>query len=304
MDMDPSEPAEPEDAANGDRSEDDATSSLEASIDPTPGEKLRDGGRAPREDGPRRPSSALPWTVAALVAVVALGLVVALLTVLRSNEARFDELAQAVDGLDEHVGDVARRVDSLGAQVAASGTGTLSQNPAPTAPATSGIPGGLPLFESTQNDPAVANGIVLGAVTGTDYYSGREATYAPDDGKARVWMVWAHWCPHCQAELPEVSAWYSENFLLFPNTELVSVTTSIDPSRGNPLEPYLEESNFPFPVLVDRDYRLASQFGTSAFPYWVVTAADGTVLLRIAGRVGIDQVEQIFNELETMTANA
>jgi thiol-disulfide isomerase/thioredoxin len=300
MEQDPTNPSDADDAL------DQADQYDQAGVaGPPPDEPAKHtAGVAVSEQNVLRPGNGLPWAIAGLLAVVAVGLVVALLTVLRSSNERFDELAQAVTGLDEHVGEVGRRVDSLGAQVAASNAESLSPTPTATVPETTGIPGGLPLFESTQDDPAVANGIVLGSVTGTDYYTGDEATFSPDDGKARVWMVWAHWCPHCQAELPEVADWYSANAGIFPNTELVSVTTSIDPSRGNPLEPYLDESAFPFPVLVDPDYRLASQFGTSAFPYWVVTASDGTVLLRIAGRVGLAQVENIFTELESLTADA
>jgi thiol-disulfide isomerase/thioredoxin len=251
----------------------------------------------------RTPSTALPWAVAALLAVVTIGLVVALLSALRANDERLEDLADAVDGLDQHVGDVARRVDALGAQVAASST-VSGETSSPSTPSSTGIEGGLPLFESTQNDPAVLNGMILGTVTGAEYYTGQQASFSPDDATARVWVVWAHWCPYCQAELPEVSAWYSNNATDYPNTELVSVTTSIDPGRGNPLETYLDESQFPFPVLVDADYRLASQFGTSAFPYWVVTDSTGRVMLRVAGTMGIDRVEQIFVQLEEITAGA
>ena len=123
-------------------------------------------------------------------------------------------------------------------------------------------------------------------------------TIDPTDGTKRVWLIWAHWCPYCQQELPEISTWYPENADRFPNSELVTVTTSMDPSRGNPLDEYLEAEQFPFPVLVDEDSKLAAQFGTSAFPFWVVTNGDGTVLYRTAGLIGPDAVEQLFTQLE------
>jgi len=64
------------------------------------------------------------------------------------------------------------------------------------------------------------------------------------------------------------------------------------------LIPYLDESAFPFPVIVDSDNTLASRFGLAAFPFWVVTDGDGTVLLRIAGLLDMAQVEELFTHLE------
>jgi hypothetical protein len=80
------------------------------------------------------------------------------------------------------------------------------------------------------------------------------------------------------------------------------VTTSIDPSRGNPLEPYLDDLQLPFPTLVDDDLTMSSQFGVSAFPFWVVTDGDGTVLFRTAGLLPIEQVEAIAGQLEDLAA--
>jgi len=80
----------------------------------------------------------------------------------------------------------------------------------------------------------------------------------------------------------------------------------MDETRGNPLDPYLEGSQFPFAVIVDADLSLARQFGTSAFPYWVVTNGDGTVVFRVAGAIGtdIDTVEAIFTQVEALAAGA
>jgi len=100
--------------------------------------------------------------------------------------------------------------------------------------------------------------------------------------------------------MPAVSEWYRENADAYPNVELVSITSSIDPDRGNPLEPYLDELQTPFPVLVDDDLSLAEQFGLTAFPFWVFTSGDGTTVLRVAGYLEVDQVAEIFAQLNTL----
>ena len=80
----------------------------------------------------------------------------------------------------------------------------------------------------------------------------------------------------------------------------MTISTSISPERGNPLEAYLEEEQFPFPVIVDLDSSLAIQTGVSAFPFWMVTNGDGEVLLRATGLLHLDQVVSLFDQLESL----
>jgi peroxiredoxin len=197
------------------------------------------------------------------------------------------DVETAVDGLSEDISTAAAAA-AAAASPAPSDTGA---SPAPAVPA-----GFLPRFTNGAADTAL--GLKMATVEATEAYSLEAMTIDPSDGTKRVWLIWAHWCPYCQQELPEISVWYPENADRFPNSELVTVTTSMDPSRGNPLDEYLEAEQFPFPVLVDEDTRVAAQFGVSAFPFWVVTNGDGTVLYRTAGLIGPDAVDQLFTQLE------
>ena len=236
-----------------------------------------------------------------LVAVFAMQ-VFTLVSASRTDEqiAALDEQINSVGG---DVADVQESVDAVDEKVDDLAAGSL------VAPAASGasaavapsVPDGyLPPFEQGQPDGAL--GLVLGEVAGVEYYTDTELVIDPTDGTARAWLIWAHWCPHCQRELPPLSDWYSENADQYPNVELLSVTSSIDPARGNPLEPYLDELQLPFPTILDPDLALAEQFGLSAYPFWVFTAGDGTTLLRIAGYLEIAQVEEIFGQLEALSA--
>jgi thiol-disulfide isomerase/thioredoxin len=214
---------------------------------------------------------------------------------LAALDEQVDEVAFDVSEVRRSVVDVDRKVDELSATVpvtpAASGASAAA---APDVPA-----GTLPPFQQGQPDAAL--GVVLGEVAGPEYYSGTNLTVDPSDGTIRAWMVWAHWCPYCQQELPPLDEWYTANADSYPNVELLTVTTSIDEARGNPLEPYLDELQLSFPAIVDVDLSLAEQFGASAFPFWVFTAPDGSTLLRIAGYLEIEQVAEIFDQLNTLS---
>ena len=47
---------------------------------------------------------------------------------------------------------------------------------------------------------------------------------------------------------------------------------------------------------------IAGQFGVSAFPFWLVTDGDGTVLFRSAGALGMNRIEQLFIQLDEFNA--
>ncbi len=244
-----------------------------------------------------------PWAVAALagVAVVVLlaYLAVALAGTRSDVEALSADLAQMkgdVTDAGTRLGDVESQLSDLDVWL----TAVLGSSFSDAIPAN----GDLPPFEETSNDLAVLAGMTLPTIEGPEYGSGTTVTYHPDDGIARVWLVWAHWCPHCQAELPELATWYRDNAALYPDIELVTVSTAIDESRGNPLLPYLEESAFPFPVIIDEDGTQASHFGATVFPFWVITDPDGTVLVRLGGELDISQVDAIFAQLADIAANS
>ena len=237
--------------------------------------------------------------VAAIALLAVLVMQVVLLVQGTQTRADVDALTEDVSALAGDLGDVEDSLAAVGAEVDGLAAAGATASPAPAVATLP--PGARPPFDPNQpNDAAL--GLQLGSVTGTEYYTAAATSIDPADDTARVWLIWAHWCPHCQTELPEVSEWYEEHAADYPDIELVTISTAIDPGRANPLEPYLEDSQFPFPVLVDDDTSIAGQLGASAFPFWMVTDGEGTVLVRIPGAIGIDTVEQIFTSLEEMAS--
>jgi thiol-disulfide isomerase/thioredoxin len=180
------------------------------------------------------------------------------------------------------------------------GSGQASPGPAAT-PSTTSTPvvvDDLPRFVAGVADPALGRNV--GDVSGLEYYSGDDTIFSTTDGKARAFMVWAHWCPYCQEELPDMVEWHSGNAARLDGFELVSVTSAMDETASNPLVPYLDSSHFPFPVLYDGDGSLARQLGVNAFPFWVFVAPDGTVVGRAAGGIGADNLGSVFEQLNAL----
>jgi peroxiredoxin len=258
-------------------------------VDATPPE----GGQTTPRKSAKRP------VLIGLGLVVAIGLIASQVYLVTSLASANDDIgalkAQIID-VSRGVTDVETAVSGLSESISTAAAIAAAPNDTGVSPAPAVPSGFLPRFTDGATDTAL--GVTMSTIEATEAYTGEQLIVDPADGTKRVWLVWSHWCPYCQQELPDLADWYPGNADRFANTELVTVTTSIDPARGNPLEPYLEEEQFPFPVLLDGDSKIAAQFGVSAFPFWVVTDGDGTVLYRTAGLIGPEAVDQLFAQLE------
>ncbi|MGH8872730.1 MAG: TlpA family protein disulfide reductase, partial [Acidimicrobiia bacterium] len=81
----------------------------------------------------------------------------------------------------------------------------------------------LPMFTSGAQDAAV--GLPAPTVTGADW-EGNPVSIEPD-GSPKIVLFLAHWCPHCQNEVPVVQDWVDAGNLP-DDVELISVATSTD----------------------------------------------------------------------------
>jgi cytochrome c biogenesis protein CcmG/thiol:disulfide interchange protein DsbE len=171
-------------------------------------------------------------------------------------------------------------------------TGGGSTDPATTGTvAVSGNP--LPQFTDTSDDPAV--GMTLPTLEGNDQ-SGAPMTIGAD-GRPTMIMFVAHWCPHCQREVPVVQQWVDDGRLP-EGVDLVSVSTAIDPNRPNyPPDVWLADEGWTAPVLVDADNSAAQAVGLSAYPFFVAIDGDGTVVLRATGELTTDQLDAVASTL-------
>lgn len=156
----------------------------------------------------------------------------------------------------------------------------------------------LPELPSQGQDPAV--GMTMPTLRGASQ-EGEAMTIGPE-GPAKIIVYLAHWCPHCQAEVPVVQDWVDGGNLP-DDVELVSVSTAIDERRPNyPPEEWLEREGWTAPVLVDGDGSAAQASGLSGFPFFVAVDADGTVAGRASGELTPAQLDQIVDQLSEETS--
>ncbi len=120
--------------------------------------------------------------------------------------------------------------------------------------------------------------------------SGDPIMIDPADGTVRLIGFFAHWCPHCQREVPRVSQWLAENGVP-EEIEIIAISTAVREGAPNypPSEWFIDE-NWPTQILVDsEESELATAYGLGGFPYWILVDATGTVIHQSSGELTEEQ---------------
>jgi thiol-disulfide isomerase/thioredoxin len=154
----------------------------------------------------------------------------------------------------------------------------------------------LPDYDSAKSpDPGI--GKTIPTLEGVSVLDGKPVTVKPT-GKPQMVLFVAHWCPHCQAEVPKLVDLAKTG--VFDGVDVTAVATGTNPGYPNyPPSAWLEDVKWPFPVLADSpQFTAATTYGLSAYPYFVLVNPDGTVAARATGEVPIDQIKANLEALK------
>jgi cytochrome c biogenesis protein CcmG, thiol:disulfide interchange protein DsbE len=113
-------------------------------------------------------------------------------------------------------------------------------------------------------------------------------------GRPKVVMFVAHWCPHCQKEVPLLTKHLGGN--LPADVDLYAVSTGVDEAGGNyPPGQWLRNENWPVQTLVDDAQGTAAQaYGLGNYPYFVALDASGKVADRRSGELTAAEFDQLL----------
>lgn len=158
--------------------------------------------------------------------------------------------------------------------------------------------GDLPAFKDGDDgdDPAV--GMRAPAISGADY-DGEPAAFEPGENGPTLLVFLAHWCGHCNAEIPTMIEWEAAGSVP-ENLDIVGISTGASASRDNyPPGRWLDDSSWPWPVIADdeEEYRFAGRYGLTATPYLVLVDADGEVVARAAGQKSAAELSQFVSPI-------
>jgi cytochrome c biogenesis protein CcmG, thiol:disulfide interchange protein DsbE len=172
----------------------------------------------------------------------------------------------------------------------ASSTGLVQVQPV----AVDGTP--LPEFPGNGSaDPAV--GLTAPVLEGRSF-DGSKVTIGGKTGKPTLLMFMAHWCPHCQREVPLVVQWRDDGTIP-KDVDLVGVSTGVMSDQNNyPPSAWLDEVKWPGPVMADSGQDAASAaYGLPSYPYFVGLDADGKVVVRGTGELDQAAMQELVGLL-------
>lgn len=147
----------------------------------------------------------------------------------------------------------------------------------------------LPQLENGAPDAAV--GTAAPMVTGQQFDGTEISIGGASDGSTMLVFL-AHWCPHCNDEIPELLE-LRDNGELPAGLNVVGISTAVASDRENyPPSQWMEEKGWEWPVLADTESSEAFQtYGGSGFPFTVLLDAEGNVLARKSGSSDAAQIK-------------
>ena len=156
----------------------------------------------------------------------------------------------------------------------------------------------LPAFDSVSTATDTAIGLPAPVVSGKGF-TGTEIT-TDGAGTPTLLVFLAHWCPHCQREVPLLVEWEKDGKTP-TGVDVIAVATGTDPANPNyPPSEWLAREEFPalWPVIADSaDKKAANAFGLSGYPYFVLVDAQGKVFKRASGEVAMDDLTALINQM-------
>ncbi len=144
------------------------------------------------------------------------------------------------------------------------------------------------------NEPSY--GKVAPDVTGTNF-AGDTVSIKPDGRYKAVYFI-AHWCPHCQKEVPLVSQLITEGKVP-ANMDIYAVSTSVRPEAGNyPPQVWLDNVKLKANIMRDDANSTALQaYGGGGFPYVVYLDGQDRVIARTSGELGLTGIQAMWEKV-------
>jgi thiol-disulfide isomerase/thioredoxin len=137
-------------------------------------------------------------------------------------------------------------------------------------------------LENEAADPAV--GQPAPTLRGATF-DGSPLEIAPGGGTDQLIVFLAHWCPHCNAELPIIEEWRAAG-MIPDGLDVVAVSTAVSSDRPNyPPSKWLDDKGWTWPALADSaDMTAAAAYGVTGYPFMVIVGPDGDVKGRTSGQ--------------------
>jgi peroxiredoxin len=122
---------------------------------------------------------------------------------------------------------------------------------------------------------------------------GNRVQLADHKGKVVILNLWATWCGPCRVEMPGMENLYRR----YRSEGLEILAVSLDRGSPDKVQTFADEYRLSFPVLLDSDRQVESQYHTLTIPTTFVIDKKGMVVAEVDGAKNWES-EETFEALE------
>ena len=126
------------------------------------------------------------------------------------------------------------------------------------------------------------------------FLEGESAALSAFKGKVVILNFWATWCPPCRDEMPSMEILYQR----YKDNGLEMLAVNLR-ENINTVQQFIKTNNYTFPIPLDLDGRVSSQYGITSIPTTYIIDKDGKIIGRVVGSIHWDtpQVFALFDAL-------
>jgi thiol-disulfide isomerase/thioredoxin len=165
---------------------------------------------------------------------------------------------------------------------------------------------GTPLPAMPEDDSAdAAIGEKVPVVSGLDFAGKEVSLDVAASGKPTLVVFLAHWCPHCNREIPRILEADADGAVP-DGLRVVGVATGSRPDQPNwPPSAWLVDMGWKWERMADSETADAFMaYGGTSYPTMVFVNGDGTVHTRVSGEIGTVALKGLIKDLMEPVASA
>ncbi len=162
-------------------------------------------------------------------------------------------------------------------------------------PVTASNPALAPLGDGTSPDTAI--GQEAPSLQGANFAGNAVSITPGENGSPTMLVFLAHWCPHCNREVPRMVEWY-EKGLVPKDLRVVGITTASRNDQANwPPSEWMVNMKWPFEVMADSETgQAAAAYGVDGFPFIAIINGSGKVVARNSGELELPDLIKFVND--------
>jgi peroxiredoxin len=111
-------------------------------------------------------------------------------------------------------------------------------------------------------------------------------------GKTILLNFWATWCPPCRSEMPDMQKFYEDE-----DVEILAVNLTQQEASMEDVKSFVEEYGLTFPVLLDQNLQVATDYGIQVIPSSFMIDKNGIIQYTALGALNY---ETMVSELKKL----